>query len=125
LRTADQDAATGSKDEVATIVNRIRAVWAEVRIIVRADSGFCRDELLNWCEEHGVDYVVGFARNPLPRRLIEPQMEQAAQTHKQTGEPARVFTEFSYRTTTGSWSRSRRVVAKAEQLEARRIPGLW
>jgi Transposase DDE domain group 1 len=122
LWTADQDAAAGSKDEVAKIVNRIRAVWPAVRIIVRADSGFCRDELLNWCEDHGVDYVVGFARNPLLRRLIEPQMQQAARIHKQTGQPARVFTEFSYQTTTGSWSRSRRVVAKAEQLDGKENP---
>lgn len=122
LRTADQDAAAGSADEVARIVGRIRAVWPEVRVMVRADSGFCRDELMKWCEENGVYYLLGFARNPLLRRIIEPQMQQAAQLHKQTGEAARVFTEFSYETTTGSWSRSRRVVAKAEQLEGKENP---
>jgi len=107
---------------VERIVSRIRAAWPEVRVIVRADSGFCRDELMKWCEDHGVYYVVGFARNPLLRRLIEPQMQQAAQIHKQTGEAPRVFTEFSYQTTTGSWSRSRRVVAKAEQLDGKENP---
>jgi hypothetical protein len=89
---------------------------------VRADSGFCREELLKWCEDHGVSYVIGFARNQRLRRIIEPQMQQAAQVHKQTGKPARVFTEFSYQTTNGSWSRSRRVVAKAEQLDDKENP---
>ena len=122
LRTADQDAAAGSKDEVERIVRRIRTVWPEVRIIVRADSGFCREELMKWCEDHDVYYVIGFARNDRLRRIIEPAMQQAAQIHKQTGKPARVFTEFSYQTTTGSWSRSRRVVAKAEQLDGKENP---
>jgi Transposase DDE domain group 1 len=122
LRTADQDAAAGSKDEVARIVGRIRAAWPAVRIIIRADSGFCREELLKWCEDNGVFYVIGFARNERLRRIIEPRMQQAAQMHQQTGKPSRVFTEFSYQTTTGSWSRSRRVVAKAEQLDGKENP---
>jgi hypothetical protein len=122
LRTADQDAAKGSQDEVERIVRQIRAVWPAVRIIVRADSGFCRDELMTWCEDQGVFYVVGMQRNDRLRRMIEPQMQEAARLHQQTGKPARVFTEFSYRTTTGSWSRSRRVVAKAEQLEGKPNP---
>jgi hypothetical protein len=122
LRTADQDAAAGSKDEVERIVRQIRAAWPGVRIIVRADSGFCRDELMQWCEDNGVDYVVGFARNERLRRMIEPQAQEAARLHQQTGQPARVFTEFSYQTTTGSWSHSRRVVAKAEQLEGKQNP---
>jgi hypothetical protein len=122
LRTADQDAAKGSRDEVERIVRQIRAVWPAVRIIVRADSGFCRDELMQWCEDHGVFCVVGMQRNGRLRRLIEPQMAEAARLHEQTGKPARVFTEFSYRTTTGSWSCARRVVAKAEQLEGKENP---
>jgi hypothetical protein len=122
LRTADQDAAAGSKDEVERIVGRIRAAWPAVRIIVRADSGLCREELMKWCEDNGVHYVIGFARNQRLRRMIEPQMRQAAQIHQQTGQPARVFTEFSYQTITGSWSRSHRVVAKAEQLDGKENP---
>ena len=122
LRAADQDAAAGSKDEVERIVGRIRARWPEVRIIVRADSGFCREELMKWCEENSVFYAFGFARNPRLRRMIEPQMQQAAQIHQQTGAAARVFTEFPYETTSGSWSRARRVVAKAEQLEGKENP---
>ena len=117
LRTADQDAAAGSKEEVERIVGQIRAAWPEVEIIVRADSGFCRDELMQWCEEHGVKYLLGFARNERLRRMNEAQMAEAARQHAETGKPARVFTEFAYQTTTGSWSRARRVVAKAEQLE--------
>jgi hypothetical protein len=103
-------------------VQRIREAWPEVQIIVRADSGFCRDELLSWCEDNRVGYVVGFARNDKLRRMIEPQMAEAARQQQQTGRPARVFTEFLYRTTTGSWSRARRLVAKAEQLEGKENP---
>jgi hypothetical protein len=122
LRTADQDAAAGSKDEVERIVGQIRAAWPEVEIIVRADSGFCREELMQWCEEHEVKFVVGFARNDKLRRMIEPQMQEAARQQAETGKPARVFTEFPYQTTTGSWSRARRVVAKAEQLDGKENP---
>jgi hypothetical protein len=122
LRTADQDAAAGSKDEVDRIVRQIRAVWPQVRIIVRADSGFCREELLKWCEGNGVYYVVGFARNERLRKIIAPQAEEAARLHGLSGQPARVFTEFTYQTTTGSWSCPRRVVAKAEQLEGKENP---
>jgi len=122
LRTADQDAAAGSTDEVARIVRQIRAAWPQVRIIVRADSGFCREELMKWCEDNGVYYVVGFARNERLRRMIEPQMQEAARLHEASGKPARVFTEFWYRTTTGSWSQARRVAAKAEQLEGKENP---
>jgi Transposase DDE domain group 1 len=116
LRTADQDAAAGSRAEVERLVNQIRQVWPSVQIIVRADSGFCREELMKWCEEHGISYVLGLARNARLRRLIEPQMQEAAQQYQATQQTARVFTELVYETTTGSWSRTRRVVAKAEYL---------
>jgi hypothetical protein len=122
LRTADQDAAAGSQQAVERIVEQIRQAWPEVEILLRADSGFCRDELMTWCEEHGVGYVFGFARNDRLRRLIDPPMEEAARLQKESGKPARVFTEFDYQTTTGSWSRARRVVAKAEQLEGKENP---
>ena len=122
LRTADQDAAAGSQPEVERIVAQIRQAWPEVAIILRADSGFCREELMQWCEQQGVGYVFGFARNDRLRRIIAPQMEQAERQHQQTGQPARVFTEFLYQTTTGSWSRARRVVAKAEQLDGKENP---
>ena len=116
LRTAGQDAAAGSREEVERIVGQLRQAWPTVRIIVRADSGFCREELMKWCEEQGVGYVFGFARNEKLRRMIEPPMQEAARQQAATGKPARVFTEFLYQTTTGSWSRARRLVAKAEHL---------
>jgi hypothetical protein len=122
LRTADQDAAAGSLEEVVRIVGQLRAAWPEVEIILRADSGFCRDELMSWCEEHGVGYVFGFARNDKLRRIIATEMEQAARQQAATGKPARVFTEFLYQTTTSSWSRARRMVAKAEQIEGKENP---
>jgi hypothetical protein len=121
LRPSNQDASAGSLEEVQRIVRQIRARWRNVRIILRADSGFCREELMAWCEAHRVDYVFGFARNQRLRRKIAPAMRQAKQEHVRTGKPARVFTEFFYRTR-NSWSRSRRVVAKAEQIEGKENP---
>jgi hypothetical protein len=122
LRTADQDAAAGSKDEVERVVARIRKAWPEVKIILRADSGFCREELMKWCEENGVHYVFGFARNDRLRRIIATEMAEAARQQQRTGKPARVFAEISYRTTKGSWSRPRRTVAKAEKIADKENP---
>jgi hypothetical protein len=116
LRPSNQDASAGSREELERIVGQIRRRWKMTRIIVRADSGFCREELMAWCEAHQVDYVFGLARNERLRQKIVRQLRQAKQQHQQTGQPARVFHEFSYRTRK-SWSRSRRVVAKAEHLE--------
>jgi hypothetical protein len=115
LRTADQDASAGSKEEIERIVRQLRQAWPQVRILLRADSGFCREELMIWCEAHGVDYVFGLARNPRLRGLIEPQLAEAERLHRERKQAARVFTEFPYQTRE-SWSRSRRVVAKAEYL---------
>lgn len=122
LRTADQDAAAGSKEEVDRIVKQIRQRWPEVEIIIRGDSGFCREELMKWCEDNSVFYVFGLARNPLLRRIIAPQMAKAARLHRRTGRAARVFGEFEHRTKSESWSRKRRVVAKAEQIEGKENP---
>jgi hypothetical protein len=118
LRAANQDAAAGSLEEVRRIVAQLRARWPEVKIVLRADSGFCREELMAWCEkeESKVDYVFGLARNQRLGRIIGREMHQAHQLHQSTGKAARVFTEFPYKTHT-SWSRSRRVVAKAEYLD--------
>jgi len=116
LRPSNQDASAGSVDELERIVRQIRQRWPRVSIMVRADSGFCREELMAWCENHGVHYVFGFARNPLLRRKIAAAMRQAKKEHQRTGKAARVFAELSYRTKK-SWSCTRRVVAKAEYLE--------
>lgn len=123
LRQADQDAAAGCVSELQRIVEQIRRRWPQTRMIVRADSGFCREELMRWCEEQpGVGYVLGFARNSKLREIIEPQMAQAQRQWEQTQKPARVFAEFPYQTVNGSWSRSRRVIAKAEHLEGKENP---
>jgi Transposase DDE domain group 1 len=115
-RASNQDASAGCREEVERIVQQIRRRWPKVRIILRADSGFCREELMAWCEQNQVDYVFGLARNARLQRKIAGAMREAKQEHQSTGQPARVFAEFSYRTKK-SWSRPRRVVAKAEYLE--------
>ena len=121
LRSSNLDASAGSLEEVQRIVVQIRARWPKVQIILRADSGFCREELMAWCENNDVDYAFGFARNARLRRKIAREMRQAKKEHRQTGKPARIFTEFRYRTR-ASWSRRRRVLAKAEQLAGKENP---
>jgi len=121
LRPSNIDASEGSLEEVQRIVRQIRGRWPKTRIILRADSGFCREELLAWCENNEVDYVFGFARNKRLRKIIGWAMQQAKREHRRTGKPARVFCEFAYRTKK-SWSRTRRVIAKAEQIEGKENP---
>jgi len=116
LRPANRDAAAGSLDEVKRIVAQLRAQWPEVKIVLRADSGFCREELMGWCECNRVDYVFGLARNQRLAKIIGKPMHEAQMLHQATGKAARVFAEFSYQTRK-SWSRPRRVVAKAEYLD--------
>lgn len=123
LRTADQDASAGCVEELKRIVQQIRQRWPQTLILVRADSGFCREELMHWCEEQkGVEYVLGFARNSKLREIIEPQMAEVERQCQQSKKAARVFTEFPYKTVSGSWSRQRRVIAKAEHLEGKENP---
>ena len=102
-------------------MTQIRQRWPGVQILVRADSGFCREELLHWCEQHAVDYIIGVARNKRLRRRLGKQMYAARQQYKVTGKPARVFTQFPYRTRK-SWTRARRVIAKAEYLPDKENP---
>ena len=122
LRQANIDACAGSLAEIRRIVEQIRQRWPEVRITLRGDSGFCRDELMSWCEDNQVDYVFGFARNERLRTMIAGALAEAALQWDQTQKPARVFAELAYHTTTGSWSRSRRVVAKAEHINGKENP---
>jgi hypothetical protein len=125
LRQSNSDAAAGSLVEIQRIVGQIRAAWPEVRIILRGDSGFCRNELMSWCENHQVKYVLGLARNQRLRRMLGPQMWEATEQWGKTGQPARVFTEFSYKTKKrkkGGWDRERRVVAKAEHIDGKENP---
>jgi hypothetical protein len=121
LREASHDAAFGCVAEIERIVRQIRAAWPEVKIILRGDSGFCRNELMSWCEDNGVDFVFGLARNQKLRRIIGRQMQEAKQDWNRTGKPARVFTDFDYRTRK-SWSGERRVIAKAEHIDGKENP---
>jgi hypothetical protein len=113
LRRADIDAAAGAVEETARIVAQIRARWPEVRIVLRADSGFAREALMSWCEANGVDYLFGLAKNQRLVAEIASELAAAEEESKAGGQPARRFKEFSW-STRDSWSRPRRVVAKAE-----------
>ena len=115
LRTADNDASWGTLEELQRIIPQLRAAWPQVRLILRADSGFCREEIMSWCEAHGVDYVFGLAKNSRLVEAIQAELADAHARYLQTGVAARVFADFSYQTR-DSWSRPRRVVGKAEYL---------
>jgi DDE family transposase len=113
LRRSNIDAAAGALEEVERIVTQIRRRWRRVRILLRADSGFAREDLMAWCERNRVDFVFGLAKNPrliaeIEHELAEAQVESAA-----TDRPARRFKDFRW-STLDSWSRRRRVVGKAE-----------
>ncbi|TWI22286.1 DDE family transposase, partial [Mesorhizobium tianshanense] len=113
LRRSNIDASKGAVEEVARIVRQIRRSWPRVRIILRADSGFAREALMAWCEQNRVDYVFGVARNERLETKIAPALAEACQSCRASGQAARVFRDFLW-STLDSWSRRRRVVAKAE-----------
>jgi hypothetical protein len=113
LRPANIDASAGSVEEMARIVAHIRRHWPQVRILLRADSGFAREGLMAWCENNGVDYLFGLAKNSRLVAEIEAELSAAQEQSQQTDKPARRFKDFTWRTR-DSWSGARRVVAKAE-----------
>ena len=113
LRPSNIDGAAGALEEVARIVSRIRKPWPKVRIVLRADSGFAREELMAWCEANGVDYIFGLARNLRLAAAIKAELDEARIESKESGKPARRFKDFVWRTRK-SWSKERRVIAKAE-----------
>jgi hypothetical protein len=115
LRKADQDGAAGTVDELSQIVERIRSSWPQTRIIVRGDGGFCREDLMAWCEMHGVDYILGMPKNSRLKATITEEMAQAKLQYEATDQAARVFKDFRYQTRS-SWSCERRVVGKAEYM---------
>lgn len=115
LRTSDTDGSAGSLPEVQRIVARLRARWPKTRFVLRADSGFARDELMTWCEENDVDFIFGLARNDRLEARIASDLEEVRMEAERTGMAARKFRELRYRTL-DSWTRERRVVAKAEHL---------
>jgi hypothetical protein len=113
LRSSSVDAADGATEEVARIVAQIRERWPRTSIVIRADSGFCRDDLMTWCEANNVKYVLGLAGNGRLTAKLAPDIAKARAKAKRTGQPARVFADFEYRTRR-SWSAKRRVIGKAE-----------
>jgi hypothetical protein len=121
LRAANIDAAAGAVEEIARIVGQIRARWPRVRIILRADSGFAREALMAWCEANGVEFIFGLARNARLTRAIGAELMAARQESEATGRPARRFKELAW-STRKSWSRRRRVVAKAEWTQGEANP---
>jgi hypothetical protein len=121
LRRSNIDASAGSVEEVERIVRQIRACWPQVRILLRADAGFAREALMAWCEENHVDYVFGLARNARLVAMIEAELADAQAMAGTTGRPARRFKDFDW-STLDSWSRSRRVIAKAEWTQGEANP---
>ena len=115
LRSSNRDASAGAVTEVERIVTQIRSGWPRVQIILRADSGFAREELMAWCEQHGVDFVFGLARNARLQRALGGELAQARALFEQSGQAERVYRDFVY-STRKSWSRQRRVIGKAEHL---------
>ena len=118
LRTADRGAADGSVDELSRIVEQIRRAWPDTRIVVRGDSDFGKDEIMVWCEDHDVDYVFGCGQNLRLNSMITKELKKSRRRCLVSGKPSRRYRDLRYRTLR-SWSRERRVVAKAEWL-----PGL-
>ena len=113
LRRSNIDGAAGAREEVERIVAQIRRSWPKTRILLRADSGFCREALMAWCESNKVDYLFGLARNTRLVGEIEHELDEAVDESRRTGKPARRFKDFMW-STLDSWSRRRRVVGKAE-----------
>jgi hypothetical protein len=115
LRPADIDGAAGTVKQLNRIVGQIRRKWSDVQIVIRGDSGFCRENIMVWCEANNVGYILGLAKNDRLRWEIDLEMELAKAESEATGEPARRFKDLTYQTRK-SWSRERRVVGKAEHL---------
>jgi hypothetical protein len=113
LRRSNIDASAGALEEVERIVGRIRRTWPRVRIILRADSGFAREELMAWCEANRIEYIFGLARNERLESRIAPALQDACLICRQSGQATRIFRDFMW-STKKSWSRRRRVIAKAE-----------
>jgi hypothetical protein len=116
LRRSNIDGAEGAVEELTRIVAQIRKACPEVKIIIRADSGFCREDLMLWCEANQIDYVLGLAKNERLKKEIAEELQQAEAQFGQTQHPSRVFKDFRYQTLK-SWARERRVIGKAEWMD--------
>lgn len=121
LRKSDIDASAGTVEELERIVPQIRARWPTVKITIRGDSGFARESIMAWCESNEVGYVLGLAKNARLLRAIGAEMEMVRKEHTATEKPVRIYRELSYRTKK-TWSRERRVVAKAEHIAGKANP---
>ena len=113
LRSSDIDASDGTTEELERIIGRIRNVWPETEIVLRGDSGFCRNEIMSWCEMNDVDYILGLAKNNRLKNLLSREMADAEAIYEETAEPSRVYGDFYYKTLE-SWDECRRVIGKAE-----------
>ncbi len=120
LRPSDQDQAKHAWAILSLLVKRFRQAWPEVRIVFRGDSGFCRHRMLNWCDKHGVKYIVGIAQNNCLVKLLAPTMQKSQAAFEEMKTKQRLFTEFQY--AAGSWSYERRVIGKAEVTEKGKNP---
>jgi hypothetical protein len=114
LRPSDSDASRHTRAVLKLLVRRLRQAWPDVRLVVRADSGFCRWRLMRWCDRHGVGYLLGLAKNAVLQRQAAAWQAEAEQAYRSDGQSHRVFGEFTY--AAKSWDRPRRVIAKAEHL---------
>ena len=123
LRPSNIDPAKHAWAILAKLVGALRERWPEVKIILRADSGFCRWKMLRWCESHQVDYIVGIAKNERLKALSAKLGQRAERKHRKSGEKVRLFKRFKYRA--GSWEKKRCIIAKAEQLPKEPILALW
>jgi hypothetical protein len=115
LRPSNIDASAGCLPHLERIVGRLRQAWPQVEIVLRGDSGFCRNYLMRWCETNRVHFLFGLAKNQRLLRIVGKELHDAKERFEQTKQPSRLFKDFEYRTQK-SWSRPRRVVAKAEHI---------
>jgi hypothetical protein len=112
LRPSKIDACKHARALLKLLVQRLRAAWPDVKITIRADSGFCRWRLMRWCDSHGIGYVLGLARNSVLERQAADVIARADRQFRRTGQPQRIFDSFAY--AAGTWDRPRRVIVKAE-----------
>ena len=121
LRTADIDASKGTVEALELIVPLLREQWPDAEIVLRGDSAFARELIMSWCEENGVQYVIGLARNERLRKMVAAELEIVREASEQSGKPERRYTDLAY-STLKTWSRLRRVVAKAEHIPGKSNP---
>jgi hypothetical protein len=112
LRPSDIDASKHARAVLKLLVRRLRTAWPEVKLTIRADSGFCRWRLMRWCDSHGIGYILGLAKNKVLERRARDEIERAERQFGRTGQPQRIFGSFAY--AAGTWDRQRRVIVKAE-----------